>query len=77
MAFVRGHLENVRGFIMTKKQLRDEVEEEEAKALGRILEAPLLRTPLAVVKKVGNHLHPEAKVGNHLHPDAGQAPLAI
>ena len=34
MAFVRGHLENVRGFITNKKQLRDEVDEEEAKALG-------------------------------------------
>ena len=78
MAFARGHLENVRGFIMNKKQLRDEVEEEEEpKALGRILEAPLLRTPLAVERKVGNHLRPEAKVGNHLHPDAGRAPLVI
>ena len=79
MAFARGHLENVRGFTMNKKQLQEEVEEEaEAKALESKAEAPLLRTPLVVERKVGNHLLLEAKEANtRLLKGAAQARLVI
>ena len=73
MVLAPGHLENIRGFITNKKQLREKEDEDEEKAREITPETPLLRTPLAAAK-VGNHFRLEAKKENLL-PDVGRALL--